>query len=60
MTKYMIKRLLQSLLTIFLIVSVVFLLMRLMPTDYFFTEDELMKLTDQQRHDRLRDEHAVR
>ena len=53
MTKYMIKRLLQSLLTIFLIVSVVFLLMRLMPTDYFFTEDELMKLTDQQRHDRL-------
>ncbi|MBR6299609.1 MAG: ABC transporter permease, partial [Clostridia bacterium] len=53
MSKYIVKRLLQSLLTIFLIVSVVFLLMRLMPTDYFFTEDELMKLTDQQRHDRL-------
>lgn len=53
MAKYIAKRLLQSLITIFLIVSVVFLLMRLMPTDYFFTEDELMKLTVQQRQDRL-------
>ena len=46
-------RFLQSLLTIFLIVSAVFLLMRLLPTDYFFTEDEIMKLSEQQRHDRL-------
>ena len=53
MIKYLAKRLLQSLFTIFLIVSVVFLLMRLMPTDYFFTEDELMKLSEQQMHDRL-------
>jgi len=53
MAKYLIKRFLQSLLTIFLIVSVVFLLMRLLPTDYFFTEDEIMKLSEQQRTDRL-------
>jgi len=53
MTKYIIKRVLQSMLTVLLIVSVVFLLMRLMPTDYYFTEDQLIKLTDQQKHDIL-------
>ena len=53
MTKYLLKRLFQSLVTILLIVSVVFLLMRLMPKDYFFTEDELMKLTEEQRMERL-------
>jgi len=53
MGKYLVKRLLQSLFTVFLIVSVVFLLMRLMPKDYFFTEDEAMKLTETQRIDRL-------
>ena len=53
MIKYIVKRLLQSLLTLAIIVSVVFLLMRLMPTDYFFTEDELIKLTDEQKHDKL-------
>jgi oligopeptide transport system permease protein len=31
----------------------VFLLLRLMPTDYYFTEDELIKLTAVQKHDRL-------
>ena len=45
MLKYTVKRLLQSCITILLIVSVVFLLLRLMPTDYYFTEDELIKLT---------------
>ena len=54
MFKYIIKRLLQSILTLAIIVSVVFLLMRMMPTDYFFTEDELIKLTDQQKEDKLR------
>ena len=39
MLKYILKRLLQSVLTVLIIVSVVFLLMRMMPTDYFFTED---------------------
>lgn len=53
MARYVLKRLLQSVITILLIVSVVFLLMRLMPTDYFFTEDEMMKLTEEQRNDRL-------
>lgn len=53
MAKYLLKRILESLVTILLIVSVVFLLMRLMPVDYFFTEDELMKLTAEQRMDRL-------
>lgn len=53
MLKYTIKRLLQSCLTILLIVSAVFLLLRLMPTDYYFTEDELIKLTPEQKHDRL-------
>lgn len=53
MVKYILKRLLQSIITLFIIVSVVFLLMRLMPTDYFFTEDELIKLTDEQKNDKL-------
>lgn len=54
MIKYTLKRLMQSLFTIFLIVTCVFLLLRLMPTDYFFTEDELIKLTDSQKEDKLR------
>lgn len=53
MLKYTVKRLLQSCITILLIVSVVFLLLRLMPTDYYFTEDELIKLTPEQKQDRL-------
>ena len=53
MVKYLIKRFFQSMVTILLIVAVVFLLMRLMPKDYFFTEDELMKLTEEMRHERL-------
>ncbi len=53
MLKYVLKRLLQSVLTVLIIVSVVFLLMRLMPTDYFFTEDELMKLKESEKQDRL-------
>lgn len=56
MTKYIIKRLLQSVITVLLVVSIVFLLMRMLPTDYYFTEEELMKLTDEQRHDRLQAE----
>ena len=53
MIKYILKRLLQSVITILLVVSIVFLLMRLMPTDYFFTEDELIKFTEQQKEDKL-------
>ena len=45
MLKYTVKRLLQSLVTIFLIATAVFLMMRCLPTDYYFTEEQLMKLS---------------
>lgn len=53
MAKYTIKRLLQSLVTVFIIATMVFLLMRMLPTDYYFTEDQLMKLTKEQKEDQL-------
>lgn len=54
MFKYTIKRLLQSLVTVLIVVTIVFLLMRLLPTDYYFTEEQLIKFTDQQKEDALR------
>ena len=56
MLKYTLKRLGQSLVTVLLVVSAVFLLLRLLPTDYFFTEDQLIKLTEEQQHDMLKAE----
>ena len=53
MIKYSLSRLLESLVTVFLIVTLVFLLMRLMPAEYFFTEDEFDKLTDEQIEERI-------
>lgn len=53
MVKYILKRLFQSLLMVFLVVCVVFFLLRMMPSDYFFTEDELMKFTDTQKYAKL-------
>ncbi|MCD8020766.1 MAG: ABC transporter permease [Clostridiales bacterium] len=53
MIKYTAKRLFQSLLTVLIIATIVFLLMRLLPTDYFFTEDQLMKLTEEQKTEQL-------
>ena len=53
MIKYTIKRLLQSLVTVLIVATIVFLLMRMLPTDYFFTEDQLMKLTEEQKIDQL-------
>ena len=53
MIKYTIKRLLQSVVTVLIVVTVVFLLMRMLPTDYFFTEDQLMKLTEEQKNEQL-------
>lgn len=53
MAKYIFKRLLQSCVTIFLVVTIVFLLLHMLPTDYYFTEDEQMKLSEEQKHDRL-------
>ena len=53
MVKYSITRLLQSAVTVLIVATIVFLLMRALPTDYFFTEEEVMKLTEQQKQDRL-------
>ena len=53
MVKYIIKRLFQSIMVILLVVCVVFCLLRLMPSDYFFTEDELMKFTETQKYAKL-------
>ena len=53
MFKYTIKRLLQSVVTVLIVVTIVFLLMRMLPTDYFFTEDQLMKFTPEQKAEQL-------
>ena len=53
MIRYILKRLLQSLVVVLLVVCVVFFLLRMMPTDYFFTEDELMKFTESQKYAKL-------
>lgn len=53
MIKYSIKRLVQSCITVFIIVTLVFVLMRLLPTDYYFTEDEINHLTEEQMEERL-------
>ncbi len=49
MLKYTVKRLAQSLVTILSDRNSVFLMMRCLPTDYYFTEEQLMKFTDQQK-----------
>ena len=53
MVKYIIKRLFQSVIVILLVVCIVFSLLRLMPSDYFFTEDELIKFTEAQKYAKL-------
>ncbi len=53
MAKYTVKRLLQSIITILLVGTIVFLLMRALPTDYYFTEEQVMKLTEEQKNDQL-------
>ena len=53
MFKYTIKRLLQSVVTVLIVVTIVFLLMRMLSTDYFFTEDQLMKFTPEQKEEQL-------
>jgi oligopeptide transport system permease protein len=46
--KYIVKRFIESLITVFLIVSLVFVLMRFLPAEKFFTDDELKLLTNEQ------------
>ena len=53
MAKYTIKRLLQSLVTVLVVATIVFLLMRMLPTDSYFSEDQLLKLTEEQKNDQL-------
>ncbi len=53
MAKYTIKRLIQSFITVLIVVTIVFMLMRLLPTDYYFTEEQLMKLTREQLDEQL-------
>lgn len=53
MLKYTIKRLLESLVTVLIIVTIVFLLLRMLPTDYYFTEEQLMKFTEEQKQEQL-------
>lgn len=53
MLKYSIKRLLQSCVTVLIIVTVVFVLMRLLPPDQYFTEEEINNLTEEQMEERL-------
>ena len=53
MFKYTVKRLAQSLVTVLIVVTLVFLFMRMLPTDYYFTEEQLMKFTEQQKNDQL-------
>ena len=49
MLKYTVKRLVQSFITVMIAVTLVFLMMRMLPTDYYFTEDQLMKFTPEQK-----------
>ena len=53
MLKYTIKRLVESLITVLIIVTIVFLLLRMLPTDYYFTEEQLMKFTEEQKREQL-------
>ena len=53
MFKYTIKRLLQSVVTVLVVVTIVSLLMRMLPTDYYFTEEQLIKLTPEQKQEQL-------
>ena len=53
MLKYTIKRLVESLITVLIIVTMVFLLLRMLPTDYYFTEEQLMKFTEEQKQEQL-------
>ncbi|MCD7885417.1 MAG: ABC transporter permease [Lachnospiraceae bacterium] len=46
--KYFIKRVIESFVTLFLIITLVFLLMRLLPAEKYFTDDELRVLTADQ------------
>ncbi len=49
MGKYIAKKILWGLLTVFVVLTVVFILIRRLPTDYFFTTDQLTKLSESEK-----------
>lgn len=56
MLKYTIKRLFQSIITVFLIATAVFVLMRMLPPEsFYFNPDEQMHLSDEVQEDILRE-----
>ena len=59
MAKYIFKRTLQSLLSVFIVVFVVFLLLRLMPPDGYFTRDDYQNKSEAEREMNLEDIGAV-
>lgn len=50
MRRYILKRSLQSLVTISLVIFVVFMLLRLMPTSGYFTRDDFLNMTEEMRN----------
>ena len=53
MGKYLIKKILLGILTVFVIITIVFILLRMLPTDYYFTADQLTKLSKTAREELL-------
>ena len=49
MKKYIFKRSIQSLITIWIVIFVVFMLLRLMPTSGYFTRDDYLTMTEEMR-----------
>lgn len=50
MSRYILKRILQSLLTVVIVVVAVFLLLRLMPTSGYFTREDYINMTEEMRN----------
>ncbi len=59
MFKYIVKRLIQSLMSVFIIIFVVFLLLRMMPTEGYFTRDDYENMSAAERNMYLVDIDAV-
>ncbi len=49
MKKYIVKRSLQSIVTICLVIFVVFMMLRMMPTSGYFTRDDYLNMTEEMR-----------
>ena len=49
MLKYIVKKLIIGVLTLFLVATLIFFMLRFLPKDYYFSEEELVKLTEQQK-----------